>query len=99
MAKMQISIPDTIKEYEPELRFFVDAMVQKLNINRHKGFCEDKDVRDLLSLTAAEYDEMREALLLESQFNFFLECVDVANMAWLSGLKALRMTKHDWDKI
>lgn len=96
MVKMVISIPDTVKEYEPELRFFIDTMVQKLNINRHKGFCEDKTVKDLLHLTGAEFDEMQEAMS-ESQFNFFLECVDVANMAWLSGLKALRMTKYDWD--
>ena len=97
VKRMIINIPDSIKEYEPELRFFIDTMVQKLNINRHKGFCEQSTVGELVNLTRQELDEMNTAHVEESQFNFFLECVDVSNMAWLSGLKAMRMTRDEWE--
>ena len=98
VKRMIINIPDSIKEYEPELRFFIDTMVQKLNINRHKGFCGHSTVEELINLTRRELDEMHQAHDEESQFNFFLECVDVSNMAWLAGLKALRMTKDEWEE-
>lgn len=98
VKRMVVNIPDSIKEYEPELRFFIDTMIQKLNINRHKGFCDHSTVEELVNLTRRELDEMQQAFDDESQFNFFLECVDVSNMAWLTGLKALRMTKDEWEE-
>jgi len=94
--KMVINVPDEIAHYEPELRYFVDTMVQKLHINRHKGFAEVTELHVLRGQVQDEVDEMNQAFTKESQFAFFLECVDVANQAWLVALKALRVTKAEW---
>lgn len=93
---MKIKLPDEIKEYEPELRFFFDCMIAKLYTNRHKQFASG-DLRHYLRGINEERYEMAEAYRSENQFAFYMETVDVANMAWLAGLKAMRMTKVEWE--
>ena len=95
---MEIYIPKPIAHYEPELRFFMDAMVRKLHTNRHKGFAENVSLKQLLTQLRKETRELRDALNDEGQFALFMECVDVANQAWLLGLAATRMTRIDYDK-
>lgn len=93
---MKIYIPEEIAHYEPQLRYFFDCMVQKLNTNRHKGFAEGHSLTEFMDLADSELDEAARALHTDDQFAFFMEMVDVANMSWLASIKALRMTKDEW---
>lgn len=94
---MEVHVPETLRDLEPELRYFFETMVQKLNVNRHKGnFGADMDV--LRAGMRAEYDEMHTAINKESQFDVFLEAADVANFALLIGASALRKDKATFEE-
>lgn len=95
---MIIHVPKEIEHYEPELHYFLQTMVLKLHTNRHKGFAEQTDLETLMTQMRLEMKEAEAAWEKESQFAFFVECVDVSNQAWLAGLKALRMTKSEWQE-
>lgn len=94
---MEIHLPKEIEHYEPELRFFFDAMVRKLHVNRHKGFGEGMELDQMMGQLADETKELKIALGEESQFATFMECVDVSNQAWLLGLVVLRQTKVEFE--
>ena len=97
MKKMEITLPEGIEHYEPELRFFFDLMVRKLHICRDKGFAENCTATKMFLMINDELDELEEALANESQFQTALECVDVANQAWLMALVVLRATRKDFE--
>lgn len=93
---MEIFIPKTIEEYEPELRLVFDLMVTKLNMNRHKGFGESSNILGLLNGLRDETDEMREAIDNENQMAVVMEAVDVSNFGALIAIMMLRLTKADF---
>ena len=95
--KMEITLPEGIEHYEPELRFFFDLMIRKLHICRDKGFAENCTVTQMFLMLNDELDELETSLADESQFQSALECVDVANQAWLLALVVLRATRHDFE--
>jgi len=94
---MQIHIPPEIEEFAPHLQYFVDNMVRKLHVNRHKGF-GDKPYVDLMDGLEAELNELRHALERESQFDAMLESVDVANFAFLMALRAMGQSKDQFEE-
>ena len=95
---MNIHLPEEIAHDEPELQFILDLMIRKLHINRHKGFTDCETPFSLLGGLVSEYQEMRDALQNESQFNVALEAVDIANMAVLQAVSALRMDKDEFEE-
>ena len=95
--KMEITLPEGIEHYEPELRLFFDLMIRKLHICRDKGFGENRTATQMFLELNDEVDELEEALRDESQFQTALECVDVANQAWLLALVVLRATRADFE--
>jgi hypothetical protein len=90
---MEIFLPVEIEHYEPELRFFFDLMVRKLHTNRHKQFGEHLTPVSAFELLLVEAEELRVALIKESQFSVAMEAVDVSNFAFLVALVVLRMDK------
>ena len=93
---LSVDVPEEIAEYVPGLQYFVQNMVQKLHVNRHKGFCKDETIKGLIKKLTAEQNELQEALGESDQFQAYMESVDVANFAWLIGLMTLRMTKAEY---
>lgn len=96
MPKLCIDLPVEIEDYHPELHYFLQSMVNKLHINRHKGFADGVDLADCLELLKGEMDELKHAAVNEGQFETYMEAVDVANMSWLLGLYCLRQHKQDF---
>ena len=97
MTKIDITLPEGIEHYAPELRLFFDLMVRKLHICRDKGFAENCTTSQMLEMLMGEVVELELALDTESQFQTALECVDVANQAWLLALVVLRATRADFE--
>ena len=87
-----IHLPEEIKTYKGELSLFINMMLTKLRINRHKGF-GNAGLTALKAGLDAELEELDVALAEGTQEQVLMECVDVANMSWLVALSALRMDK------
>lgn len=98
MAKMEIYIPDGMEPFEGDLRLFIDIMVRKLHLNRHKGFAENMHPVDVLNMMDKEIEELRGALLRETQFDAVVEAADVANFAFITALSVLSLTRADFEK-
>lgn len=96
---MNIHVPEEIAHYEPELRYFFDSMVRKLFMNRHKSWAEGLDMEHGVYLIEEELRELVDAIEdpSKSQFECYIECVDVANTALLTGLVVHRYTRHAFD--
>lgn len=97
---MNIFLPQELKDipgFEDDLHFFIDLMVRKLHLNRHKGFVKGKTLQDLWDKHKDESQELYKALCDESQFNVALECSDSANFSFLIGLACLQMTKVEFE--
>lgn len=95
---MEIYLPKEIEHYEPEIKFFMDLMIRKLHINRHKGYGTNVTISELCSMLDDEIVELRDALCNESQFNVALEAVDVANFGFLIALVAMRQTREEFNR-
>ncbi len=93
---MDIHLPTEIEQFGPDLKFFLDMMVRKLHVNRHKGFIEGKTISLLANELQDEMSELMEALEEKSQFDVALECVDVSNQAFLLALACLHKSKDEW---
>lgn len=98
MAVLNIPLPEELETFEPDLRYFMETMVRKLHINRHKGFAEDATVTGLVEGLADECRELYVALEEESQYESALEAVDISNMAFLIALKLWGMTKAQYEE-
>jgi hypothetical protein len=98
MAHMMIHVPEELVPFRADLEYFVATMARKLHINRHKGFAENDNLVDLLNGLQNEVAELELAVKDESQFATMLEAVDVANMAFLVGLRAIRMDRPTFDR-
>lgn len=96
MARITIEVPDAMAEHSPVLQYFVQTMVNKLHLNRHKGFGESLDLVGVFAGLSGEQEELRHSLASESQFQAYIEAVDVANFAMLAGMVVLRMDKMQY---
>lgn len=96
-VKMTIILPDEMEDYERELRFFFDVMVNKLYMNRHKGMGEGLTVARGMGLLVGEVNEFFGAFKGGSQASSLDELVDVANMAWLTSLVITRATRPEFE--
>jgi hypothetical protein len=96
-TKLTVELPTGMEHYEGALTYFVATMVAKLYLNRHKGFAENMTPVALFNNLEAECAELREALLHKDQFSALVEAADVANMAFLTGLSVLRLTRQEYE--
>lgn len=97
---MEIILPKEIAHYEGELRYFFDSMIRKLFVNRAKGFAEGLDFQRAVDLTVDELNELTAAVRGgEAQFAAWFETVDVANMAFITGLVLSRMSKDEYKTL
>jgi hypothetical protein len=95
---MIVYVPEELAELEEDLHFFLSLMVRKLHLNRHKGcVIKDKNNEELQHHLHDEMAELRRALKVESQFNVAIECVDVANQAFLLAVRTLHLTRKEFD--
>lgn len=100
MSKIDIYIPERVKEFEPQLRLFFDLMVYKLVVNSHKNDANpNANPADIFKMLAGEVRELREAIKSEKQENVTFEACDVANMAFLAHYHAIQKTKEEFDAL
>lgn len=95
---MEVFLPEEVQPFEADLRLFIDTMILKLRLNAHKGFAEGLHPINALDMAQEEMEEMRDALLHKSQEEVLAEAADVANMAWMTALSAIRMNKIEYKK-
>lgn len=97
--KLEIFLPDGLQEQQHEIRYFLEQMLVKLNVNRHKGWI-DGDVNNYVFLRrlAGEIGELAEALEKESQHAVCMEAADVANFGLLIGLYNLSKNRGQYDE-
>lgn len=93
---MTVYLPPGMEDQLPVLQTFMQTMVNKLHLNRYKGFGEGLSVKSAFEGTSREFLEMRQALECESQFDAYLECADVANFALLAGMVVLRLDRPEY---
>jgi hypothetical protein len=86
-----------IEGLEDSLHLFVDLMIRKLHLNRHKGFLEGKTIGGMLEGLHRELAEEEKALMNEAQFDIMLEAVDCANMHFLLAFMCLSMSKDTFN--
>lgn len=96
MPKVTVNLPDDMSPYADELQYFVETMIRKLHCNRHKGYTKDMNPMRLMDLAVREIKEAHDA---KGQFEFFVECADTANMAFLAAMCAIEMTRSEFDAM
>jgi hypothetical protein len=96
---LQIPLPPEMEPYRTDLEYFFNTMVRKLYCNRHKGTGSDLNPVNMLSLCSRELAEAEKAMAHEGQFQFLVECCDVANMAFLATRGALQLTREEFDAV
>lgn len=96
--QITLHLPAEITGYEGELTFLFQMMVQKLFINRHKGFAENMTFQAAIDLIEGETRELVLAVTKgEPQFAAIAEAVDVANGGILAALMLTRLTKPQYN--
>lgn len=99
-TKITLHLPGEIAGYEGELTFLFQMMVQKLFINRHKGFAEAMTFEDAIKLIEGETNELIRAVTKgEPHFASIAEAVDVANGGVLAALMLTRLTKPQYNAL
>lgn len=98
MTELKIHLPSEMEPYRADLEFFFATMVRKLYTNRHKGTSERLNPKDMLRGVGEERIEAQQALKL-GQFDFGVECADIANFAFLAARGAWEMTREEFDKL
>ena len=98
MAEIRIALPPEMEPYRDDLEYFVATMVRKLHTNRHKGVDKSLDPSDMISQINKEIIEARQALQNEGQFEFGVECADIANFAFLAARGAWQMTREEYER-
>jgi NTP pyrophosphatase (non-canonical NTP hydrolase) len=94
---IKVHLPDDIEHYEPELRKFFELMVQKLYVNRFKGWGENVTLELCHRLLIEEVEELAKAIKTEGQFQSLIECADIANISVITALKLTRITREDFE--
>lgn len=98
---MAVITVDLYPEQEPfrkDLEFFIQVMIRKLHMNRHKGYAEGVSISWLMSATAKEMDELADAVATKDQMAAVVEAADIANMAFLVAHKAMSMERPRYDE-
>lgn len=98
MPDVTIHLPEEMRDYATDLQYFVNTMVRKLHTNRHKGTSKKLPLSIALKLARAEIKEAKQALKEQGQFEFSVECVDVANFAFLAARSAWDMTRVEFEE-
>ncbi len=100
MANKALTIPLTeeLEPFKDDLEFFVQLMVRKLHVNRHKGFAENCDLADLIKGLMKELKEVTDALGEGKQFETIVEAADVSNFAFLLAARCLQVTRADFNR-
>lgn len=80
---MQVTVPESLLEYEHDLHRFFDAMLYKLDQNAHKGKWT-YPLGEAMNKLDAEVAELKEALTGRNMIEIVLEGADVANMALIA---------------
>lgn len=99
MAEIRIALPPEMEPYRDDLEYFVATMVRKLHTNRHKSTGKDLDVKSMIKGARIELTEANVSLAEEGQFEFTVECVDVANFMFLAARAAWDMTRKEYDAM
>lgn len=98
MTDLRVPLPPELENFRADLEYFVSTMVRKLHTNRHKGDARNLDPKRMLDLALKEInDEVYSAWETEGQFEFAVECVDVANFLFLAARGAWHMTREQYD--
>lgn len=97
MAAVIINVPDDLAPFAVDLEYFVETMVRKLHVNRHKG-TSTVPLDVLQNGLNAEVEELFNAISKESQFDVGLEACDVANFAFLIALRAWSLDKQQFER-
>jgi hypothetical protein len=98
MSELTVYLPPEMEPYKGDLEFFVATMVRKLHVNRHKGTGSDLHPGRMLVLLEEELDEAVKARHQSGQFEFGVECIDIANFAFLAARGAWQMTREEYDQ-
>ena len=98
MADLVVHIPPEMEPYRADLQFFVSTMVRKLHVNRHKGVTVDLDIGRMLDGVIRETKETQDALGNADQFQFGVECADVANFAFLAACAAWAKDRRTYNE-
>ncbi len=96
--KITVDLPDELSNFASDLEYFVSTMVRKLHTNRHKGTGKDLDPKEMMAMVKEELEEARIAFFNQGQFEFGVECVDIANFAFLAARGSWEMTRKDYNK-
>lgn len=80
---MEIYIPPELQFIEQELHVFIDAMLYKLEKNKHKGKWENQSLISLVSRLEGEMDELAKAIDDHSTTDILMEAADIANYAMM----------------
>lgn len=96
--ELNIPITEELLLFKDDLEYFVSTMVRKLHTNRHKGFAENETLHGLLLGMGKEVAELVKALQEEGQFEAVVEAVDIANFAFLIAMKAMQMTRQEFEE-
>jgi hypothetical protein len=99
MSELRVPLPPEMEPYKDDLEYFVATMVRKLHTNRHKGVGTNLDPAQMLLATQSEGNEAFRALAEEGQFEFGVECVDIANFAFLAARAAWDMTRKEYEQL
>lgn len=96
MKTLTIQLPDTVEQYEHDIRRFIDAMVYKLDVHSSKGRWSDLDINKAISLMKGEIVELEEAAQIGNLIQILLESADVANFAMIAAAIAIeRGNSHE----
>lgn len=99
MSDLRVALPPEMEPYRSDLEYFFATMVRKLHTNRHKGTGVDLNPKDMLKGAHVELCEAKAALHEEGQFEFGVECVDVANFMFLAARAAWHLTREDYEVL
>lgn len=93
---MKVHIPKNLKDVEPQIKAFFDAMIFKLSKNAHKGPWPTRTLDDTVKLLLGEVEELKEAIVIGNTVETILEAADIANFALIAASVAIRDAgKHE----
>lgn len=98
MPRISIDIPEEMVPYAGDLEYFMATMVRKLHTNRHKGTSANLHLGRMMVLCELEIEEAIKARQTQGQFEFGVECADIANFAFLAARSGWNMTREEYEK-
>lgn len=80
-----VQIPDSLRDFHPQLLAFFQGMIKKLDKNCHKQTPTIKDIGKIIELLQDEVGEFEDQMLTDMyDRNSLIELMDVANFAFLA---------------